>query len=143
MTPIVHTPHLAPYDYLLFPRLKRNMNGKSFATGGGIKFSVKLRKSASEKIFKEEHADVKNDGRTEHLKTQRTWEHLEKVQQLVRSDRRLSTRVTAEELNLDSKKNLYRRFRNEGSFCKIFFYLDVLDREITEYEIWCFDFDTS
>ena len=40
MTPIAHAPYspdLAPYDFLLFPRLKMDMKGKRFATVEEVK----------------------------------------------------------------------------------------------------------
>jgi hypothetical protein len=51
--------------------------------------------------FKEGREDVKDDERTGHPKTHWADENVEKVQKLVRSDRRLSVRMMAEELNLD------------------------------------------
>jgi ribosome maturation factor RimP len=88
-----------------------------------IKFCAKLGKSASEtlqmlteayetdsmkkssvfewhKRFKEGWDDVKDDEGIGRLKIHWTDENVEKVQKLVRSDRRLSARMTAEELNL-------------------------------------------
>jgi orotate phosphoribosyltransferase-like protein len=44
---------------------------------------------------------VKDDERIGYLKTHRTDENVEKVRKLVHSDRRLSVRMMAEELNLD------------------------------------------
>jgi hypothetical protein len=52
------------------------------------------------KRFKEGQEDVKDDERTGCPKTHRTDENVE-VRKLVRSDRRLSVRMMAEELNLD------------------------------------------
>jgi hypothetical protein len=88
-----------------------------------IKFCAKLRKSAIETLrmltatygaenmkdasvfewhkgFKKGREDVKDDERTGRPKTHRTDENVEKVRKLVRSDRRLSVRMLAEELNL-------------------------------------------
>jgi hypothetical protein len=53
------------------------------------------------KRYKECLEDVKDDKRTEHLKTHRTDENVEKVRKLVCSDRRLSVQMMAEEPNLD------------------------------------------
>jgi transposase len=89
-----------------------------------IKFCAKLGKSASEtlqmltevfgadaikkssvfewhKRFTEGREDVKDDERIGRPKTRRTDENAEKVRKLVRSDRRFSVRMMAEELNLD------------------------------------------
>jgi hypothetical protein len=51
--------------------------------------------------FTEGREDVKDDERTGRPKTNRTDENVEKVRKLICSDRRLSERVMAEELNLD------------------------------------------
>jgi hypothetical protein len=53
------------------------------------------------KRFKEGREDVKDDERTGHPKTHRTYENVEIMRKLVYSDRRLSVRMMAEELNLD------------------------------------------
>jgi mRNA-degrading endonuclease RelE of RelBE toxin-antitoxin system len=53
------------------------------------------------KRFKEGWEDVKDDERTGRPKTHRTDKNVEKVRKLVRSDRQLSVRMMAEELNLD------------------------------------------
>jgi hypothetical protein len=52
------------------------------------------------KGFKEGPEDLKDDERTGRPKTHRTDENVEKVWKLIRSDRRLSVRMMAEELNL-------------------------------------------
>jgi orotate phosphoribosyltransferase-like protein len=62
---------------------------------------------------------VKDNERTGRPKTHRTDENVGKVRKLVRSDRGLSVRMMAEELNLDretARKILTRRFGNEESF---------------------------
>jgi hypothetical protein len=51
------------------------------------------------KRFKKGRKDVKDDERTGRPKIHRTDENVEKVQTLVRSDRRLSVRMTEDELN--------------------------------------------
>jgi hypothetical protein len=53
------------------------------------------------KRFKEDRKDVKDGERTGCPKTDRTDENVEKVRKLIRSDRQLSVRMMAEELNLD------------------------------------------
>jgi predicted transposase YdaD len=100
-----------------------------------IKFCAKLGKSVSEtlqmlteayradamkkssvfelhKRFKEGREDVKDGERTGRPKTHRTDESVEKVRKLVRSDRRLSVRMMAEELNLD--RETVRKVLPEG-----------------------------
>jgi transposase len=100
------------------------MNDRLSEQRTDIKFCAKLGKSASEtlqmlteaygadavktssvfewhKRFEEGWEDVKDDERAGRPKTHRTDENAEKVRKLVRSDRRLSVRTMAEELNLD------------------------------------------
>jgi ribosomal protein S25 len=55
------------------------------------------------KKFKEGQEDVKDNERTGCPKTHQTDENVEKVQKLVPSDRRLSVKMMAEELNLDTE----------------------------------------
>lgn len=89
-----------------------------------IKFCVKLGKSASEtaallqeaygehsmkkssvfewhRRFKEGREDVRDDARSGQPKSKRTAANVDKVRALVRSDRRLSVRMMAEELNIN------------------------------------------
>ncbi|XP_030873361.1 protein GVQW3 [Leptonychotes weddellii] len=91
-----------------------------------IKFCVKLNKSASEthhllkeaygnevmsrarvfdwhKRFKEGREDVRDDARSGRPVTHRTDENIQKVKDLVCSNRRLTVRMMAEELNLDKE----------------------------------------
>ncbi|XP_072650806.1 protein GVQW3 [Canis lupus baileyi] len=91
-----------------------------------IKFCVKLNKSASEthhllkeaygdevmsrarvfdwhKRFKEGREDVRDDARSGRPVTHRTDENIQKVKDLVCSNRRLTVRMIAEELNLDKE----------------------------------------
>jgi hypothetical protein len=53
------------------------------------------------KVLKEGREDVKDNERTGHPKAHQTDENVKKVWKLVHSNRRLSVRMTAEELNLD------------------------------------------
>lgn len=89
-----------------------------------IKFCVKIGKSASETLsllkmaygehavkkssvfewhrrFREGRENVHDDARSGQPKTQRTVANVERVRTLVRSDRRLSVRLIAEELNMN------------------------------------------
>ncbi|XP_006865070.1 PREDICTED: putative uncharacterized protein FLJ37770-like [Chrysochloris asiatica] len=91
-----------------------------------IKFCVKLNKSASEtrhllkeaygdevmsrarvfdwhKRFKEGREDVRDDARSGRPVTHRTDENIQKVKDLVCSNRQLTVRMMAEELNLDKE----------------------------------------
>lgn len=91
-----------------------------------IKFCVKLNKSASEthhllkeaygdevmsrarifdwhKRFKEGREDVRDDARSGRPVTHRTDENIQKVKNLVCSNRQLTVRMMAEELNLDKE----------------------------------------
>ncbi|KAM5248787.1 protein GVQW3 [Ctenodactylus gundi] len=91
-----------------------------------IKFCVKLNKSASEthhllkeaygdevmsrarvfdwhKRFKEGREDVRDDARSGRPVTHRTDENIQKVRDLVYSNRQLTVRMMAEELNLDKE----------------------------------------
>ncbi|XP_037696666.1 protein GVQW3 isoform X1 [Choloepus didactylus] len=91
-----------------------------------IKFCVKLNKSASEthhllkeaygdevmsrarvfdwhKRFKQGREDVRDDARSGRPVTHRTDENIQKVKDLVCSNRRLTVRMMAEELNLDKE----------------------------------------
>ncbi|XP_006141073.1 protein GVQW3 [Tupaia chinensis] len=91
-----------------------------------IKFCVKLNKSASEthhllkeaygdevmsrarvfdwhKRFKEGREDVRDDARSGRPVTHRTDENIQKVKELVCSNRQLTVRMMAEELNLDKE----------------------------------------
>ncbi|XP_012920488.1 putative uncharacterized protein FLJ37770 isoform X2 [Heterocephalus glaber] len=91
-----------------------------------IKFCVKLNKSASEthhllkeaygdevmsrarvfdwhKRFKEGREDVRDDARSGRPVTHRTDENIQKVRNLVCSNRQLTVRMMAEELNLDKE----------------------------------------
>jgi hypothetical protein len=51
--------------------------------------------------FMERREDVQDDPRSGQPKTQRTDANVDRVRTLVRSDRRLGVRVTAEELNMN------------------------------------------
>jgi plasmid maintenance system antidote protein VapI len=53
------------------------------------------------KSFKQGRENVKDNERPGQPKTQRSCENVERVRQLVRSNRRLSVRMMAEELNLN------------------------------------------
>jgi hypothetical protein len=64
------------------------------------------------KRFEEGREDVKDDERTGCSKTHWTDENVETVRTLVRSDRRLSVRIVAEELNLD--RETVRKILTEG-----------------------------
>ncbi|XP_062950116.1 protein GVQW3 isoform X1 [Cynocephalus volans] len=100
-----------------------------------IKFCVKLNKSASEthhllkeaygdevmsrarvfdwhKRFKEGREDVRDDARSGRPVTHRTDENIRKVKDLVCSNRQLTVRMMAEELNLD--KETVRRILKEN-----------------------------
>ena len=91
-----------------------------------IKFCVKLNKSASEthhllkeaygnevmsrarvfdwhKRFKEGREDIRDDARSGRSVTHRTDENIQKVKDLVCSNRQLTVRMMAEELNLDKE----------------------------------------
>ena len=53
--------------------------------------------------FKEGREDVQDDPRSGQSKTQRTVANVDRLRTLVRSDRRLGVRVTAEELNMNGE----------------------------------------
>ena len=100
------------------------MSDKNLEQRKNIKFFVKIGKSASETLalltvaygeyamrewsvfewhrrFKEGRENVQDDPRTGQPHTQRTDANVDKVRNLVRSDRRLGVRVISEELNMN------------------------------------------
>jgi hypothetical protein len=102
------------------------MSGKNLEHRINIRFCVKIGLSASEKLtllivaygeyamkkssvfewhgrFKEGQKDVQDDPRSGQPKTQRTGANVDSARTLVRSDRRLGVRVTAEELNMNTE----------------------------------------
>ncbi|XP_012783759.3 protein GVQW3 [Ochotona princeps] len=102
------------------------MSGRYLEQRLSIKFCVKLNKSASEthhllqqaygdevmsrarvfdwhKRFKEGREDVRDDARSGRPVTHRTKENIQKVKDLVCSNRQLTVRMMAEELNLDKE----------------------------------------
>ena len=56
------------------------------------------------KRFKEEREDVEDDPRSGRPSTSKTEENVERVRQKVRSDRRLTVRMTANELSMNSER---------------------------------------
>jgi len=100
------------------------MNDKNLEQRINIKFCVKIGKSANEKLvlltvvydeyamkkssvfewyrrFKEGREDVQHDPRSGQPKPRRTDSDVDRVRNLVHSDRRLGVRVIAEELNMN------------------------------------------
>lgn len=108
------------------PVLITKMSDRYLEQRISIKFCVKLHKSASEthhllkeaygkevmsrarvfdwhKRFKEGREDVRDDARSGRPVTHRTGENIQKVKDLVCSNRQLTVRMIAEELNLDKE----------------------------------------
>lgn len=108
------------------PVLSARMSDRYLEQRISIKFCVKLNKSASEthhllkeaygdevmsrarvfdwhKRFKEGREDVRDDARSGRPVTHRTDENIQKVKDLVCSNRQLTVRMMAEELNLDKE----------------------------------------
>ena len=100
------------------------MSDKNLEQRINIKFCVKIGKSACETLalltvaygeytmkksyvfewhrrFKEGREYVQDDPRSGQPKTQRTYANVDRVRTLMRSDRKVGVRVTAEELNMD------------------------------------------
>jgi hypothetical protein len=71
-----------------------------------------MKKSSVFEWHKEGREDVKDDERTGCPKTHRTDENVEKVRKLVCSEKQLSVRMIAEELNLD--RETVRNILTEG-----------------------------
>jgi hypothetical protein len=113
------------------------------------------------KMFKDGPEDVKDDKRTGRPKTNRTDEKVENEQKLVCSDRRLSLKMMAEELNLDREtvrkiltKDLGMRkvsakmmTRNSGGLMFVLISLISWPKAttfwivITGDESWCFQYN--
>ena len=160
------------------------MNDNNLEQWINIKFCVKIGKSASETLalltvaygeyalkklsvfewhrqFKE---DVQDDPRSGQPKTQRTDAHVDRVQTLVRSDRRLGVRVIVEELNMNretvqqivkedlgmrkiSTKMVSRILTHDQKKRRLHISSDLLrnaetfDRVVTGDETWCFQYN--
>ena len=163
------------------------MSDKNLEQKINIKFCVKIGKSANEMLalltvaygeytmqkwsvfewhrrFKEGREDVQEDPRSGQPKTQRTDINVDRVRTFVRSDRRLSVRVIAEELNMSretvrqvvkedfgmrkiSTKMVSRILTHDQKQCRLRISSDLLrnaemfDRVITGDETWCFQYD--
>jgi len=114
--------------------------------------------------FKEGREDVQDDPRSGKPKTQRRDANVDRVRNLVRSDRRLGVRVITEELNMNretvrqivkedlgmrtfSAKMVPRILTHDQKQRRIHISSDLLrnaemfDRVITGDETWCFQYD--
>jgi hypothetical protein len=113
--------------------------------------------------FKEGREDVQDEPRSGQPKTQRTDANVARVHTLVRSDRRLGVRVTAEELNINRERvrqivkvdlgirkisakmvpriwthDQKRRLHISSNLLRN---SEMFDRVITGDETWCFQYD--
>jgi len=159
------------------------MSDKNLEQWINIRFCVKIGRSASEMFVlltvaygeyamkkssivkwhrqcKEGQEDVQDNPRSGQPKTQRT----DRVQTLVRSDRRVGLRVTVEELNMNretvrqivkedlgmrkiSAKMVPRILTPDQKHCQLYISSDLLcnaemfDRVITGDEMWCFQYE--
>jgi predicted transcriptional regulator len=116
------------------------------------------------RLFMERREDVQEDPRSGQPKTQRTDANVDRVRNLVRSDRRLGVRVIAEELNMNretvrknlkedlgmrkiSTKMVPRIFTHDQEKRRLHISSDLLsnaemfDKVITSDEKWCFQYD--
>ena len=114
--------------------------------------------------FGEGREDVQDDQRSGQPKTQKTYANVDGVQTLLRSDRRVSVRVIAEELNMNretvrqivkedfgirniSAKMVPRILTHGQKRRRLHISSDILrnaemfDRVITSGETWCFQYD--
>jgi histone-lysine N-methyltransferase SETMAR len=108
--------------------------------------------------------DVQDEPRSGHPKTQRTDSNVDRVRTLLRSDRRLGVRLTAEELNMNretvqqiitddleetkiSAKMVPGMLTDDQKQCWLHISSDLLhnaemsDSVITCVETWCFQYD--
>ena len=121
------------------------------------------------KRFREGREDVEDDPRSGRPTTSRTNENVERVREKVRSDRRLTVRMIADELNMNSER-VWRIIREDLGMRKVFAKLvprllndgqkencvqvcldivkqleitpDLLSRVVTGDESWIFEYDS-